>query len=230
MALTDLPWICLNRPLCFEELGIGLGKIMDTAANKQDPPYAFPNVSLEPLREAMLDFFEAPRDIIRPEKVEVVVLNRSDDRRILNIEEVAACVHDVVPGVGNVSIVGFETMSLRGQIEVVRAADILVGMHGSGLALQLFMRENSAVVEIFPYRFTCRDWYERAANFSRLRYIAYHPQAESEAKVTMDKALRRCFDNAMECASPLCLDRLRDQNLMVNIAAFKERIRPFFNQ
>jgi capsular polysaccharide biosynthesis protein len=178
----------------------------------------------------MLDFFEAPRDVTRSEKVEVVVINRSDHRRILNIEDVAACIQDVVPRVGNVSIVGFETMSLRGQIEVVRAADILVGMHGSGLALQLFMRENSAVVEIFPYRFTCRDWYERAANFSKLRYIAYHPRAETEARVTMDAELRRCFDNAMECASPLCLDKLRDQDLMVDIAAFRERIWPFFNQ
>jgi hypothetical protein len=230
MALTDLPWICLNRPLCFEELHIGLGKIMDPAANKQDPPYSFPNVSLAPLQDAVLDFFEAPRDVTRSENVEVVVINRSYHRRILNIQDVAACLQDVVPHVTNVSVVGFETMSLRRQIEVVRAADILVGMHGSALALQLFMRENSSVVEIFPYRFTCRDWYERAANFSNLRYIAYHPQTESETRVTMDKALRRCIDNAMECASPLCLDRLKGQDLMVNITAFKERIRTFFNR
>ena len=37
------------------------------------------------------------------------------------------------------------------QISLVADADVLIGIHGAGLAHQLYMRPNSAIVEIGPY-------------------------------------------------------------------------------
>jgi hypothetical protein len=225
-ALSKQKWDCLFLPVCFEEMRFGMEKVMNKTVNPDDPPYQFPATPLEDLRNAVYDFFELSPTFEPARGIRVAVIARLEDRKILNLDEVAQAMEEMIPG-AKAEVWGFELFSLKEQIVYVRPADVLVGMHGSGLAMQLFMKPGTKVVEVLPYRFNCRDWYERAANFSGLRYIAYRPESESEAVVTMDDALRRCFDGLLECSSPLCLDRLRDQDLRVDIAAFKRQIAPF---
>ena len=47
----------------------------------------------------------------------------------------------------------FGVHGLAADVAVVRAADVLVGMHGSGLTNGFFMRRGSALIEVRPYGF-----------------------------------------------------------------------------
>jgi hypothetical protein len=225
-ALSENQWQCLFLPTCFEELQFGMEKVMNKSANPDDPPYQFPETPIEDLKEAVYEFFELEKTIEPVKEMRVAVVTRANHRRIINIDEMSKAIEEMIP-TAKVEITGFEWLSLKEQIDFVRRADVLVGMHGSGLALQMFMKKGAKVIEVLPYRFNCRDWYERAANFSGLKYIAYRPELESEAVVKMDEALRRCFDGVVDCSSPLCIDRLRDQDLNIDISAFKRQIAPF---
>jgi hypothetical protein len=200
---------------------------MDKSANPEDPPYSFPDIPTETLKGAIFDFFEMPHEGPHSSRLEVRIIQRWKSRQILNIRELSRSIAAICQDC-NIVVSGFDRLSLKEQIEFVRAADILIGMHGTELALMMFMKPNATVVEIFPYKFTCRDWYERAANFSRLRYVAYHPESETEVSTEIDDARRKCFDGLIECSSPLCLDILMDQNLTVDSEAFRRQVRPLF--
>ena len=42
-------------------------------------------------------------------------------------------------------------LSLPSQVRAFAETDVLIGIHGAGLASQIYMAPNSAVVEIAPY-------------------------------------------------------------------------------
>lgn len=50
----------------------------------------------------------------------------------------------------NIQLTEFENMSFKEQLEPVHNTDILVGVHGAGLIHGIFLRPNSALVEIMP--------------------------------------------------------------------------------
>jgi hypothetical protein len=202
-----------------------MDKIMDFSESQQDPQYSFPNISSEPLRDAILDFFALPHAFPASEGLRVKLFQRSHDRVITNLKELERGIQKMVRGT-RVSVGEFDLMCLKEQIEFVREADILIGAHGSGLALMMFMKPNATVIEIFPYKFTCGDWVERAAKFSQIRYIAYHPESESEASGEIDEGVRKCFDGVIECSSALCSERLRNQNITVNVKSFRGQVEP----
>ena len=88
-----------------------------------------------------------PKDNIKPGSI--VLLSRSMNRIILNENELSASVSTKMET--SVNVLSVETTSLRDQIVAVANASILIGMHGSSLALALFLGEGSALVELFPY-------------------------------------------------------------------------------
>jgi hypothetical protein len=222
---SDHPWYCLSRPICFEELNLGMNKIMDFDANPDDPPYSFPNLSIAPLRNSILDFFSIPDFSEANELREIRIFQRSKDRVITTLGDFQKGLSRKIEN-ARVSTAEFDRMCLREQIEFVRGADVLVGAHGSGLALTMFMREGAVLVEIFPYKFTCRDWIERAANYSGVNYVAYHPESEAEAAGEIDDGTRKCFDGDIACASALCFERLRMRNITVNVESFWRQVGP----
>ena len=66
------------------------------------------------------------------EILSIVIIQRGWKRKILNIHEV---LHNIkLLGSHNVTVVTFEQHSLREQMRIAYCSDILIGVHGAGLA------------------------------------------------------------------------------------------------
>lgn len=71
-------------------------------------------------------------------------------RRVCNESELLATISLAYP-TANVVSLRMETLSIAEQLTVVRAATVLMGMHGAGLSHSLFLRPGAlGVVEFFP--------------------------------------------------------------------------------
>ncbi|XP_065833797.1 protein O-linked-mannose beta-1,4-N-acetylglucosaminyltransferase 2-like [Oscarella lobularis] len=78
-----------------------------------------------------------------------VLLSRSINRRIINEDELSDAIEKELGS--SLTILPIESTSLRDTIVHVSKASLLMGMHGGTLALALFLRPHSALVELFPY-------------------------------------------------------------------------------
>jgi hypothetical protein len=74
--------------------------------------------------------------------------NSTDDRIIQNIDNVAKSINTLVPGVTSVQVLKLHDMTMREQIQAIREAHVLVGMHGAGLTHLLFLEKDTHVVEL----------------------------------------------------------------------------------
>ena len=71
-------------------------------------------------------------------------------RKLRNEKEVLAAVREALPPGGAVEVFIPTELSLREQIERVARADVLMGVHGAGHTLGLFLPPHGGIVEIFP--------------------------------------------------------------------------------
>ena len=79
----------------------------------------------------------------------VLLVQRLLKRFILNIEELAEAVRHL----GAEAVVcRLESMPLYEQVYQIRRADVVVGMHGSGLSNVRLMRRGTGLIEIIPYQ------------------------------------------------------------------------------
>ncbi|KAK8066920.1 hypothetical protein PG997_013667 [Apiospora hydei] len=114
----------------------------------------------EVFSKRVLDFYQIPQDESMvptqgepaPRPLTLTFINRTATRQLNNadglLDEIRSRfrLEDV-----HVQSVNFARLPLRDQIQVARATDILVGVHGAGLMHALFMAaRRGAVVEIFP--------------------------------------------------------------------------------
>lgn len=67
----------------------------------------------------------------------------------------------------------FEGMSMKEQVAVMQATDVLVGAHGAGLSNALFMRTNSTLVELAPFAYYATVFEELALMQSSLRFTRF---------------------------------------------------------
>lgn len=79
----------------------------------------------------------------------LVFLSRKDTRRVLNEMDLVLAISKQFRV--KVMTVSLETHSLAEVVQVVHSSRGMVGMHGSLLSLAMFLRQGSAVVELFPY-------------------------------------------------------------------------------
>ena len=71
-------------------------------------------------------------------------------RKLRNEVEVLAAVREALPPGGTVEVFIPTELSLREQIERVARADVLMGVHGAGHTLGLFLPPHGGLVELFP--------------------------------------------------------------------------------
>jgi hypothetical protein len=76
------------------------------------------------------------------------------------------------------------------------------------------------IVEILPYMYNCRNWYETAAEVAGLNYHKV-VNKKPPANVT-DPELIGCWSDASLCATILCHDKLRDQFTVVEPDTLRE--------
>jgi capsular polysaccharide biosynthesis protein len=78
----------------------------------------------------------------------------------------------------------FEDMSFREQVATATRSEFFVAPHGAGLSHALFMDENSAVVELFPFkRQQSCDCFETLSRIPSHRYIALESEAPWEGDI-----------------------------------------------
>ena len=103
-----------------------------------------------------VDYFKSALNVTddscEPNTENLVILDRTRNRRIVNIE----ALKKVGESLGyNTKVVIMEHLSWKEQTQIIHCAKILAGVTGAGLQWSFFMKDNSGVVEIaWPHQ----DW------------------------------------------------------------------------
>ncbi len=101
-----------------------------------------------------------------------------------------------------------DQLQIRNQLHHVTNTDILIGLHGSGLAHSLFLPSHAGVVEIFPayfgqiskeYSAICR-W----RNLKYKRWVNDNPSNESKIKESLKVDLTAVIDKVRKIRNAMC--------------------------
>jgi hypothetical protein len=204
----------LKNNACYRDLVVGISKVKDW---ENGTAYEFPRNFTHLLHPLILKHFDISEHL--PEKPVILVIGRRTAGRVVtNFNETIEMLQREFSGFAVRSIF-FERLSMKEQIEAAYTASVMIGVHGSGLAHVAWMRRGTVMIEIFPYHFDCRDWYEKATVVSGVAYLKYVPMSEAESP-NASPAVRECWQQANGCDGD-CLDRLRDQNIWLNLSVFK---------
>jgi glycoprotein 2-beta-D-xylosyltransferase len=91
-------------------------------------------------------------------------------RKVKNEEELENLVHKLYPN-HSISSIQTDKMSMHDQLSAIVNTDILIGMHGAGLTLALFLPEHAGLVEIYPKYWSSDNAHFRAiARWRNLQY------------------------------------------------------------
>lgn len=128
----------------------------------------------------VLDFFRIAREREQADKITITYVDRRYSRKLEDQ-------HDRLSKVKNkhrdleIKMVDFASMPLRDQIITIRNTDILVGVHGAGLAHAMFLPPGSALVEIFPREYSEKG-YRNLAKLRDLHYFSTHADELDDKK------------------------------------------------
>ncbi|KAF0899032.1 hypothetical protein E2562_012720 [Oryza meyeriana var. granulata] len=117
-------------------------------------------------------------------KPRMLIISRRGTRKLLNLRQVAAMAREL----------GFEVIvseaggggggSVKRFASAVNSCDVLVGVHGAGLANQAFLPTGGVVVQIVPWgkmEWMATNFYGRPAAAMELRYVEYHVAPEESS-------------------------------------------------
>lgn len=107
----------------------------------------------------VLNFYnidERPSSDVR-EKPTITVVQRGSTRKFRDFEGLMEKMHAQHPGYA-INVVDLALMGKREQIALLQSTDVLVGHHGAGMSYVMFMRPDSAVVEVLPPFFLSRGF------------------------------------------------------------------------
>lgn len=99
---------------------------------------------------------ERPSSDVR-EKPTITVVQRGTTRKFRDFDRLMEKMHAQHPGYA-INVVDLALMGKREQIALLQSTDVLVGHHGAGMSYVMFMRPDSAVVEILPPFFLSRGF------------------------------------------------------------------------
>ncbi|OEL31825.1 hypothetical protein BAE44_0007156 [Dichanthelium oligosanthes] len=165
---------------CFPEGFVGLYRDRDLILS--------PHPTRNPRNYTMVDFNRFARDALalprdapavlgeepgmRPR---MLIISRAGTRRLLSVGEVAAAASELGFNV-TVAEAGADVPAFAAQ---VNSADVLVAVHGAGLANQVFLPTKAVVVQIVPWGGKQVGWmatnlYGQPARDMKLQYLEYH--------------------------------------------------------
>jgi hypothetical protein len=180
------------------------------------------------LREDILSVLEIPDGVIgKNGKPLALLIDRgSNARNIANMDEVRDAMIEGCPQCF-VDVVQLHDMDVRQQVELVSTASVLVGFHGSGLAHVIWMAESSPshtthLLEVLPYKYICRDWYQTAAAAAGVKYHMMMNRSPPTNQTKLGWGMDQCWNRPEQCATLGCHDRLRDQPTTVELDTFAE--------
>jgi hypothetical protein len=234
-AMTDEPIVDLlsdNTTRTFERVVVGLVKWEKdpSAARGGDAMfgirYGYTGETAPMLRAEVLRAFKMKPPSLNPSSPVVLIGERKTKSRVfLNIDEIEEYILSRCDFC-EIQRVNFEGMPISKQIEMAAQATVYIGAHGSGLSHVLWMQEHSlkaptAMVEIFPHGYGCRDWFESAAAVAGVKYYRTMSSRKGVASNSAGiEKLSLCWERPEQCATAMCHDILRDQNISLDIGAF----------
>jgi hypothetical protein len=155
----------------------------------------------------------------------VVIASRQGDHRdIMNSNEIYEQIVHNCPFCVVDSVV-FHSMTFREQVQLVSGASVLIGLHGSALSHVLWLPRGRAVlVEILPFRYSCRDWYQVAARAAGVTYFSVMNRGRLLPVVEPREAglARKCWRRPDLCEDLLCNDFLKDQKFELELEVLNE--------
>jgi protein O-mannose beta-1,4-N-acetylglucosaminyltransferase len=106
----------------------------------------------------------------------IVLISRKRNRLIMNERDVVKVISGLVGYEYSVVALRIESfVNFTELVSKVSCAKVMVGMHGSGLALTAFLPPDAGVMELFPYAVKPEDYtpYKRLAQLTSIPYRAW---------------------------------------------------------
>jgi hypothetical protein len=213
----------------FESVVLGIEKLGTNRAESDSYrdsilfEYEVNQSTIAGLREAVLENFSIDPGASNADDPPLALLidRGSHPRSITNTEAMAKVMQLGCPRC-KVELVSLHTMALQEQLRIVSRASVLVGLHGSGLANVVWMAKSrpdrpTHLVEILPYGYVCRNWYETAAKAAG---VNYHFLMNANPPNTSKPELASCWEDAERCPTLDCHDALRDQSVTAELDTF----------
>ncbi|KAL6857416.1 hypothetical protein ACO1O0_004851 [Amphichorda felina] len=113
------------------------------------------------------------------ETVTVTYIQRTNTRKLIDEQAHVDALRRAIPHMV-LEVVDFEKLTFPEQLEVARRSDVLLGVHGAGLAHTLFLRPGSAVVEIQPEGFN-HQGFHNLAQLLDLGYFRTHADLQDHS-------------------------------------------------
>jgi hypothetical protein len=184
--------------------------------------YDYSESTINKMRQSILLLFQVAGQRSWPPSILIIVRGDDDIRSITNMKEVKAHIAETCDFCV-VKTVRLHKQSLKSQVGLVAGAAVLIGAHGSGLSNTLWQKNGSHLIEILPYGYWCRKWYEMAANISGVHYHSVMNENRSIQGDEGERAFRKfkqCWNKREACMSSPCHDILRDQVTKVELDTF----------
>lgn len=220
----------IKRSHCYKDIVIGMTKVKDLETGTlYEFPYNF-TYQYHPYVLKKFEIIKNESEIseLIPKKPVILFSGRKTSKRsLMNYDEIFERMKKEFSTKFDIEKIFYEEHDMATQIEKTYKSSIMIGIHGSGLSHVCWMRPGTVMIEIFPYKFDCRDWYQRTTNVSAVKYFKYVPQDEEESPGA-SQSVKNCWSKTPKCDGP-CLDLLRDQNVSVNIDRFIELMRNAIN-
>lgn len=249
-ALTNHSIVFLRKTddcYCYKSVVLGLRKSEKNPVytrRKRDGlrvPYQIDPYGVKGLRQRMLNFSNVEEDCIpNIQNPKVIIIQRKGSkiiRSILNVDDVYNLTKEMCPFC-NITVMDFNSMSKRKQIAFMCDVSLLIGIHGSGLTHGMWMHPSTndyptALVEMFPYKYECRNWYQQLATIARIQYIPIYTTSINNSRWDPWHNLtkvQRCHTQEGECERGRCHDFLRDQSIIVNLTNYADLLMPYIKQ
>lgn len=196
-------------------------------------PYEFPREAFAGFRDHMISYYAGEdvfKDQCNPDKKHpriVVQARKSPKRHIVNNEELISAMKRWCPKC-NIDVTYSENQTFAEQLTFVCNASMIVSIHGSGLSHMVWMKTDdpkihSALIEILPYGYDCRDWYKQIANGCGVKYYSWmnNKLANTKSGRKPNKNYKKCLKKEIKCLTDKCHDLLRDQLTTVDLNDFR---------
>jgi len=191
--------------------------------------YNFNESTIPYLRDEVLSYVGINKNLENGHPL-ILVINRHTRFRSLNNA------HQIVEAARrsclfcDVRLVHYEFLSVYEQLRLSSQSSAIIGVHGGGLSHVMWMKRSKPefpthLVEILPYKYDCRNWYETAAIVAGVKYHSVM-NTEKNLSESIDSNLDYCTSGKGRCIEQRCHDYLRDQNTTLEIDTFLKLWKP----
>nr|APU54817.1 GT61_2 [Plantago cunninghamii] len=184
-----------NEVLCFPRVFVGLKANKDFSIDPLQPPHYFMLDFTQFLRRAYSlerDYADDFEDVRRPR---MLLISRQTSRRILNEGELLiiarAVGFDVV-----VDEIGYDISPVA---KLVNSIDVMVGVHGAGLANMIFLPKDAVVIQVLPIGCDLFSHYYRIPALDMgMKYLEYNVSWNESTLAEKYPADSIIFQNPLE--------------------------------